>query len=61
MVTPLWRVDDYTHQTTCNETSDGQGDEPTQVAPGDHSPIDRSPITVAKTDTDCGTDDTLGG
>jgi len=44
-------VDDGAHEQARDETSRGQGDDPTEVDPGDHAPVDGAPVTVAKTNT----------
>ncbi|GMF74439.1 unnamed protein product [Aspergillus oryzae] len=44
-----------------DDTSAREGDDPAHVDPGNHSPVDRSPGTVAKTNTNCRAGDTLGG
>lgn len=59
--TPLRSVDDESHDETGDERSRWQGDEPTAVGPGDHSPVDSPPLSRAETNTDSSTDDALGG
>lgn len=58
---PTWSVDDDTHEDTGNDTSNWEGNEPTGVAPSNHSPVDGPEITVAKSDTNDGTDNALSG
>lgn len=58
---PVGSVGDETHQTTRDETSGGHSDEPTHVNPGNHAPVDSAPVTVAETDADDSTGDTLSG
>jgi len=58
---PLRSVDDDTGQASGHDTGDWEGDEPTKVDPGNHSPVDGSPGTGAESDADGGTGDTLGG
>jgi len=58
---PARRVDDNTNQATRDNTSNREGNDPAHVDPGDHAPVDRPPGTVAETNTDSGTGDTLGG
>ena len=58
---PVGGIGDETHQATGDGTSDGHGDEPTEVDPSDHAPVNSTPITVAKTNTDNGAGDALSG
>lgn len=58
---PARGVDDNPNQATRDNTSNRQGNDPAHVDPGDHTPVDRPPGTVAETNTDSGTGDTLGG
>ena len=57
---PLGGVDENTNHNTRDDTSHWQGDDPAEVDPGDHAPVDGPPGTRAETDTDGGTGDTLG-
>lgn len=59
--TPARRVHDDSSQTTGDDTGAGKRDDPTHIDPGDHSPVDRSPSAVAKSNTDGSTSNTLGG
>ena len=59
--TPARSVEDNGHEQTRNQTSAGQGDDPTHVDPGYHAPVDTPPCTVTETDTDGSTTDALGG
>lgn len=54
-------VDDYAHQATRNDTGDREGNDPASIDPENHSPVDRLDITCAKTNTNGGTDNALGG
>lgn len=58
--TPTRRVNDDSGETTGDDTGAGKRDDPTHVDPGDHSPVDRSPRAVAKSNTDGSTSNTLG-
>ena len=58
---PARGVDDEAHQHTRDQASDGQGDNPTEVDPGDHAPVDGAPCTRAETDADGGAGDALRG
>ena len=53
------RVEDDAHEAARDDTGHGQGDEPTEVDPRDHAPVDRAPCTRAETDADRGTGDAL--
>lgn len=59
MALPVGSIGDEAHEATGNEASNGNGDEPTHVDPADHAPVDRTPVTVAETNTDNGTSDAL--
>lgn len=52
---------DETHENTRDQTSSRDGNDPSKIDPGDHAPVDSTPVTVAETNTDNGTSDTLGG
>lgn len=54
-------IDDDAHQTPRNDTGDGQGDDPAEVDPPDHTPVDGPPGAGAQTDTDGGTANALSG
>lgn len=56
---PAGSIDNNTREAPGNDTSDRKGDNPTEVDPRNHTPVDGSPGTIAKTDTDGGTSDTL--
>lgn len=58
---PVRGEGDETHQAAGNETGGGDGNDPSEVDPGDHAPVDGSPVTVAETDADNGASDALGG
>lgn len=60
-VAPARSVDDDAHEAARDDTSDGEGDEPAEVDPADHAPVDGAPGARAETDTDGGTSDALGG
>lgn len=52
-------IDNDTHQAAGHDTCDGQRDEPAQVDPGDHAPVDGAPSARAETDANRGTGDAL--
>lgn len=58
---PVGGIRDETHEAAGDETRDGHGDEPTEVDPSNHAPVDGAPIAVAQTDTDDGASDALSG
>lgn len=58
---PSWSIQDNTHKQARDETSTRQCDEPTHVDPSDHPPVDAPPRTIAETDPDGRSADTLGG
>lgn len=55
------REGDETHEDTRDQTSDRNSDDPTKVDPGNHAPVNGTPVTVAETDTDDSSSDALGG
>jgi hypothetical protein len=57
--TPTRRVKHNAHQTSRNDTRRWQCDEPTEVDPRNHAPVDSPPGTVAKTNTDSRTSNAL--
>ena len=56
---PTRAVDDETHENARDETSHGHRDEPAEVDPRDHPPVDCPPVAVAEADTYNGTGDAL--
>lgn len=60
-VTPAGSVDDDTAEAARDDASDGEGDDPAHVDPGNHAPVDGSPGTRAETDTNGSTGDALSG
>ena len=58
---PARSVDDDAHQAARNDTGDGEGDDPAEVNPGDHAPVDGAPCAGAETDADGGASDALRG
>ena len=58
---PCWSIDDDTHQATSDDTSNWEGEDPTCVTPGNHSPVESLNITVTESDTHGSSDNALGG
>ena len=58
---PARRVNNNAHQTSSNDASDGQGDDPAAVDPGDHAPVDGAPSAGAEADANGRAGDALGG
>jgi hypothetical protein len=60
-VAPARSVDDEPSKAAGGNTGNWEGNNPTHVDPGNHAPVNGAPGTGAKTDTDGGTGDALGG
>ncbi len=60
-ITPLWRIDNDSHQATCNDTSTWQCDDPAHIDPSDHTPVDRLEIAGTETHADSCARNALGG
>jgi hypothetical protein len=60
-LTKLGGVGNDTHEDSGNETSKRDGENPSKVTPGNHSPVDGLDGSVTQTDGDNGTDNALGG
>ena len=58
---PVRGVGDEAHQAASDQTSGGDSDEPSHVNPGNHSPVNGPPVTIAETNSDNGTSDALSG
>jgi hypothetical protein len=54
-------VESETHETSTDETGDGDGHDPGEDEEEDSLPVDGLEAAVAETDTDSGTGDTHGG
>ena len=52
LVSPARSVDNDAHQAARDDTGGGQGDDPAEVDPGNHAPVDGAPGARAETDTD---------
>lgn len=59
-IAPLRRIDDYPHRATRNDARDRQRDDPTEIDPSNHPPIDRLHIPRAQPHSDRRARDTLG-
>lgn len=58
---PARSVDNEAHENTRDNTSAREGDEPPEVNPGNHTPVDSPPITIAETNAHSSTGDALCG
>lgn len=54
-------IDDDAADASRENAGDGKGDDPAHVDPGNHAPVDTPPGARAKTDTNGGASDALGG
>lgn len=58
---PSRSINDNTHQTTRHDTRNRQRNDPTEVDPRNHAPVNGAPGAVAETHADGGTGDALRG
>ena len=60
-VAPLRSIDGNSHEAARDNACNRKSDNPVHVNPRSHSPVDSSPVTIAKSDADGCTSNTLGG
>lgn len=58
---PVRRKGDEAHEDARNQSGHGHRDEPAEVDPRHHAPVDGTPVAVAEADADNGARDALGG
>ena len=60
-VASLRSIDDDSHEAARDNACNRKSDDSAHVNPRNHSPVDSSPVTVAKSDADGCASNTLGG